>query len=128
MKEIVYASQAPSAIGTYNQAVKNNGFIYTSGQLGIDPQTGYIVEGGIGDETLRALQNINIILEEAGANKSSILKLTVFITDLEGFNYVNNSFKIFFQGVDYPARSTVEVSALPMDAKVEIECVAFLGE
>jgi len=128
MKKIIHTSEAPSAIGTYNQAVQIGGFIYTSGQLGIDPQVGDLVQGGIGKETLRALQNIHIILKEAGVDKSNMLKLTVFITDLEGFKHVNDSFKIFFQGVEYPARSTVEVSALPMGAKVEIECVAFIGE
>ena len=74
------------------------------------------------------MQNIDIILHAAGVDKSHIVKLTVFVTDLKGFNFVNDSFRTFFQSVDFPARSTVEVSALPMDAKVEIECVAFTRE
>ena len=128
MKKIIHTLDAPSAIGTYNQAVQSHGFIYTSGQLGINPHTGKLVDGGIGAETFRALQNIDVILHAAGVDKSHIVKLTVYVTDLKGFNYVNESFKTFFHGVEFPARSTVEVSALPMGAKVEIECVACTSE
>ena len=128
MKKIIHTLDAPSAIGTYNQAVQSHGFIYTSGQLGINSHTGKLVDGGIGAETFRALQNIDVILQAAGVDKSHIVKLTVYVTDLKGFNYVNESFKTFFHGVEFPARSTVEVSALPMGAKVEIECVACTSE
>ena len=128
MKKIIHTIEAPSAIGTYNQAVQTLGLIYTSGQLGINPAKGKLVEGGIGAETFRALQNIDFILQAAGVDKSHIMKLTVYVTDLKGFNYVNESFKTFFHGVEFPARSTVEVSALPMGAKVEIECVACTSE
>ena len=126
MKKIFHTPYAPAAIGTYNQAVQSNGFIYTAGQVGIVPGTGKIIEGGIKSETFRALQNIDAILKAAGVDKSHIVKLTVFVTDLRGFNYVNESFKAFFSGIDFPARSTVEVSGLPLNAKVEIECIAFV--
>ena len=126
MKKILHTPDAPAAIGTYNQAVQSNGFIYTAGQVGIIPRTGKIIEGGIKSETFRALQNIDAILKAAGVDKSHIVKLTVFVTDLRGFNYVNESFKAFFSGIDFPARSTVEVSGLPLNAKVEIECIAFV--
>ena len=126
MKKILHTPDAPAAVGTYNQAVQSNGFIYTAGQVGIIPRTGKIIEGGIKSETFRALQNIDAILKAAGVDKSHIVKLTVFVTDLKGFNYVNESFKAFFSGIDFPARSTVEVSGLPLNAKVEIECIAFL--
>ena len=126
MKKIIHTPDAPAAIGTYNQAVQSNGFIYTAGQVGIVPGTGKIIEGGIKSETFRALQNIDAILKTAGVDKSHIVKLTVFVTDLRGFNYVNESFKAFFSGIDFPARSTVEVSGLPLNAKVEIECIAFV--
>ena len=126
MKKILHTPDAPAAIGTYNQAVQSNGFIYTAGQVGIVPGTGKIIEGGIKAETFRALQNIDAILKAAGVDKSHIVKLTVFVTDLRGFNYVNESFKAFFSGIDFPARSTVEVSGLPLNAKVEIECIAFV--
>ena len=126
MKKTLYTPNAPAAIGTYNQAVQSKGFIYTAGQVGIIPGTGKIIEGGIKSETIRALQNIDAILKAAGVDKSHIVKLTVFVTDLRGFNYVNESFKAFFNGIDFPARSTVEVSGLPLNAKVEIECIAFV--
>ena len=126
MKKILHTPDAPTAVGTYNQAVQSNGFIYTAGQVGIIPRTGKIIEGGIKSETFRALQNIDAILKAAGVDKSHIVKLTVFVTDLRGFNYVNESFKAFFSGIDFPARSTVEVSGLPLNAKVEIECIAFV--
>ena len=126
MKKILHTPYAPASIGTYNQAVQSNGFIYTAGQVGIVPDTGKIIEGGIKSETFRALQNIDAILKAAGVDKSHIVKLTVFVTDLRGFNYVNDSFKAFFSGIDFPARSTVEVSGLPLNAKVEIECIAFV--
>ena len=126
MKKILHTPDAPAAIGTYNQAVQSMGFIYTAGQVGIVPGTGKIIEGGIKSETFRALQNIDAILKAAGVDKSHIVKLTVFVTDLRGFNYVNESFKAFFSGIDFPARSTVEVSGLPLNAKVEIECIAFV--
>jgi len=126
MKKIIHTPDAPTAIGTYNQAVQSNGFIYTAGQVGIVPGTGKIIEGGIKSETFRALQNIDAILKAAGVDKSHIVKLTVFVTDLRGFNYVNESFEAFFSGIDFPARSTVEVSGLPLNAKVEIECIAFV--
>ena len=126
MKKILHTPDAPTAIGTYNQAVQSKGFIYTAGQVGIVPGTGKIIEGGIKAETFRALQNIDAILKAAGVDKSHIVKLTVFVTDLRGFNYVNESFKAFFSGIDFPARSTVEVSGLPLNAKVEIECIAFV--
>jgi len=126
MKKIIHTPYAPAAIGTYNQAVQSKGFIYTAGQIGIIPGTGKLVEGGVKTETFRALQNINAILRAAGVDKSHIVKLTVFVTDLRGFNYVNESFKAFFGGIDFPARSTVEVSGLPLGAKVEIECIAFV--
>ena len=126
MKKILHTPDAPAAIGTYNQAMQSNGFIYTAGQVGIVPGTGKIIEGGIKSETFRALQNIDAILKAAGVDKSHIVKLTVFVTDLRGFNYVNESFKAFFSGIDFPARSTVEVSGLPLNAKVEIECIAFV--
>jgi 2-iminobutanoate/2-iminopropanoate deaminase len=126
MKKILHTPDAPAAIGTYNQAVQSKGFIYTAGQVGIVPGTGKIIEGGIKSETFRALQNIDAILKAGGVDKSHIVKLTVFVTDLTGFNYVNESFNTFFGGIDFPARSTVEVSGLPLNAKVEIECIAFV--
>ena len=126
MKSIIHTPDAPTAIGTYNQGVKSNGFIFTAGQIGVDPHTCKLVSGGIKKESFRALQNIDAILRASGVDKTHIVKLTVFLTDLRGFNYVNESFRTFFGDLDFPARSTVEVSGLPLGAKVEIECIATL--
>jgi 2-iminobutanoate/2-iminopropanoate deaminase len=124
MKKIIHTPDAPAAIGTYNQAVEINGFIYTSGQIGIEPGTGTLVGGGMKEQTMRVLNNIDAILTAAGLDNTSIIKLTVFLTDLEGFGHVNDAFKRYFGDVDFPARSTVEVSDLPLGAMVEIECIA----
>ena len=94
MKKIIYTPDAPAAIGTYNQAVEINGFIYTSGQIGIEPGTGRLVDGGMKEQTMRVLNNIDAILTAAGLDKASIIKLTVFLTDLEGFGDVNDAFQI----------------------------------
>ena len=126
MKSIIHTPDAPTAIGTYNQGVKSNGFIFTAGQIGVDPHTNKLVSGGIKKESFRALQNIDAILRASGVDKTHIVKLTVFLTDLRGFNYINESFRTFFGDLDFPARSTVEVSGLPLGAKVEIECIATL--
>ena len=124
MKKIIHTPDAPAAIGTYNQAVEINGFIYTSGQIAIKPGTGTLVDGGMKEQTMRVLNNIDAILSAAGLDKTSIIKLTVFLTDLKGFGQVNDAFKSYFGDIDFPARSTVEVSDLPLKAMVEIECIA----
>ena len=124
MKKIIHTPDAPAAIGTYNQAIEINGFIYTSGQIGIEPGTGTLVDGGMKEQTMRVLNNIDAILAAAGLDNTSIIKLTVFLTDLDGFGDVNDAFQSYFGNVDFPARSTVEVSGLPLDAMVEIECIA----
>ena len=124
MKKIIHTPDAPAAIGTYNQAVEINGFIYTSGQIGIEPGTGRLVDGGMKEQTMKVLNNIDAILTASGLDKTSIIKLTVFLTDFKGFGDVNDAFQSYFGDVDFPARSTVEVSGLPLGAMVEIECIA----
>lgn len=126
MKRVIQTKNAPAAIGTYSQAVQYGEFLYTSGQIGIDIETGQLVKGGIEIETMRVLQNIEAILEAININKSHIIKLTVFLIDLSMFESINRAFEKFFDNSEFPARSTVEVSRLPMDARVEIECIAFL--
>ena len=124
MKKIIHTPDAPAAIGTYNQAVEINGLIYTSGQIGIEPGTGTLVDVGMKEQTMRVLNNIDAILTAAGLDKTSIIKLTVFLTDVEGFGHVNAAFQSYIGNVHFPARSTVEVSGLPLGAMVEIECIA----
>ena len=124
MKKIIHTLDAPAAIGTYNQAVEINGFIYTSGQIGIEPETGRLVDGAMKEQTMKVLNNIDAILTASGLDKTSIIKLTVFLTDLKGFGDVNDAFQLYFGDVEFPARSTVEVSGLPLGAMVEIDCIA----
>ena len=128
MKEIIKTSNAPSAIGTYNQGIKANGFLFTSGQIGIDPASGKLVDGGIISQTDRTLININAILNESGIQKESIIKLSVFLINLGDFEHINDSFSKFFNNSNFPARTTIEVSRLPLDALVEIDCVAILNK
>ena len=96
----------------------------TSGQIGIDPGTGKMVEGGIKPQVNRVLNNINAILSETGLNKESIIKLTVFLKDFNDFSTVNDVFTEFFGEKEFPARTTVEVSELPLGALIEIDCIA----
>ena len=124
MRNIVKTDKAPAAIGTYNQAVETNGLLFTSGQVGIDPETGKMVEGGIKTQVNRVLNNINAILSETGLNKESIIKLTVFLKDFNDFSTVNDVFTEFFGEKEFPARTTVEVSELPLGALIEIDCIA----
>lgn len=125
MKKILSTKKAPAAIGTYSQGVVLDNLIFTSGQIGIDPSTGTIMQGGIEAETKQVLENIESILIEGGVDRSNIVKLTVYLKDFADFPVINNQFKEFFIDCTYPARSTVEVSKLPMDAMVEIDCIAY---
>jgi len=127
MKKIIKTKKAPEAIGPYSQAVSVNGFLFTAGQIGIDPSNGQLVEGGAEKEIERVMQNLDAILDAEGLDKMNITKLTVYVTDLSNFNIVNNAFKNYFGNIDFPARSTVEVSALPLGAMVEVDCIAFLS-
>ena len=124
MRNIIKTNKAPAAIGTYSQAVESNGILFTSGQLGIDPETSEMVEGGVEDQAIRVLKNIYAILSESGLDKTSIIKLNVFLKDLDDFSIVNDTFKEFFGDNEFPARTTVEVSELPLGALIEIDCIA----
>ncbi|RPH06563.1 MAG: RidA family protein [bacterium TMED46] len=124
MRNIIKTNKAPAAIGTYSQAVESNGILFTSGQVGIDPETSEMVEGGVADQAIRVLKNIYAILSESGLDKTSIIKLNVFLKDLDDFSIVNDTFKEFFGDNEFPARTTVEVSELPLGALIEIDCIA----
>lgn len=121
-KKIIECKEAPEAVGTYSQGVIFNGVYYFSGQIGIEPKTGYLVEGVL-DQIKQILQNIDALLASQNLKRENIIKTTVFLTDLENFGSVNDEYKLFFEK-PYPARSCVEVSALPKDALVEIEVIA----
>ena len=124
MRKVIASTDAPSAIGTYSQGIETNGLVFTSGQIGLDPNTGKMVDGGIYAQTVQSLQNIDAILRAVHLDRAAIAKLTVFVKDLNDFPSVNKAFENYFDGIEYPARSTVEVSELPIGALVEIECIA----
>ncbi len=113
----------PFAGAPYNQAVKAGGLVFCAGQVGIDPATGTLVDGGVGAQARRAMQNLAAVLEAAGSGVERICKTSIFITDLGDFGTVNEVYGSFF-AADPPARSTVQVAGLPGGAAVEIEAIA----
>ena len=121
-KRAIQTSKAPAAIGPYSQAIRVNGFVYTSGQLGLDPETGELKEG-VQAQTHQAFKNIQAILEEEGLDLNHIVKTTVFLKDMNDFAAVNEVYATYFIG-SFPARSAVEVARLPKDGLVEIEAIA----
>jgi 2-iminobutanoate/2-iminopropanoate deaminase len=123
MKKAVATHAAPSAIGPYSQAIAQGDLIFCSGQIGLDPASGKIVEGGIEAETRRVLENLREVLIAAGLTLAHVIKTTVFVVDLADFATVNRIYGEHFEA-PYPARSTVQVAALPRDARVEIEAIA----
>ena len=125
MKERVQTDKAPKAIGPYSQAIKASGLLFASGQVPIDPATGDLIQGTIGEQTVRALQNLQAVLEAAGTSLGRVVKTTVFLADMNDFGEMNAAYGTFFSDLP-PARSTVEVSRLPKDARVEIDVIALL--
>ena len=121
-KEIISTTNAPKAIGPYSQAVKTNNLMFISGQIPMDPTTGNLVEGSIEDEANQVLKNLKSICEAAGYSLDDAVKITIFLTDLGNFAVVNDVMKEHFSE-PYPARATVEVSALPLGVNVEIEAI-----
>lgn len=120
--EIISTTKAPGAIGPYSQAVRAGDMLFTSGQLGLDPATGALAEG-VRAQAEQALKNLGAILNEAGLDYKDVVKTVVFIKNMADFKTVNEVYAQYFTG-NYPARSCVEVAALPMGGLVEVECVA----
>ncbi len=121
--DVVTTGGAPKAIGPYSQAIATDGFIFTAGQVALDPATGELVVGGIADQTARALENLRAVLTAAGSSPSQVIKTTVFLVDMADFGAMNEVYGRFF-GDHRPARSTVAVAGLPRGALVEIEVIA----
>ncbi|HLH61389.1 MAG TPA: RidA family protein [Ktedonobacteraceae bacterium] len=119
----IHTTSAPAAIGPYNQAIRCGDLIYTSGQIALDPATGELVGEDIAAQTHRVLQNLQAVLNSAGSSLSSVIKTTVFLTQMSDFQAMNAVYASYFEGVA-PARSTVAVAELPRKARVEIECIA----
>jgi 2-iminobutanoate/2-iminopropanoate deaminase len=123
MKSIITTAEAPAPIGPYNQAVEAGGFLFISGQVCIDPATGDLKNRDIQEETHQVMRNLRAILEKAGRNFSHVVKTTIFITDMNQFSEINGIYGKYFEG-DFPARETVQVSALPKFVNVEISMIA----
>lgn len=124
-KEAILSAAAPAPVGPYSQAVKVGPLLFVSGQIPLD-SSGNKVAGSVTKETEQVLQNLQAVLEAAGARMDQVVKTTVFLTDLNDFKFMNQVYEKFFPGVP-PARSTVQVVKLPRDAKVEIEAIAVLA-
>ncbi|HVG18113.1 MAG TPA: RidA family protein [Blastocatellia bacterium] len=123
MRDRVQTDNAPKAIGPYSQAIKANGMVFASGQIPLDPSTMQVVEGGIREQTERVMNNLKAVLEAAGTSLDRVVKTTVYLADLNDFTEMNDTYGSFF-GEKPPARTTVEVSRLPRDVRVEIDVIA----
>ena len=131
MKEIIATADAPSALGPYAQGIKVNDMIFASGQLPVNPKTNEMVAGGITEQTEQVLLNLRAVLEEGEATLDDIVKVNIFMIDLDDFDAMNAVYKLFFPNTEtstnlLPARSTVQVSRLPRDAQIEMEAIAVI--
>jgi 2-iminobutanoate/2-iminopropanoate deaminase len=126
-RETVTAEGAPKAAGPYSHAVKSNGLFFLSGQTPIDPQTGALVEGSIGDRTRRCLDNLAIVAAAAGASLEDAVRMGIYVTDISTFKDVNEAYGTYFPS-DPPARSTIGVASLPLGADVEIDAILALPD
>ncbi len=130
-KKKIETNAAPSAIGPYSQAIIQNGFVFCSGQIPLDPTTGVLAPADVAAQTKQVLKNVAGLLEASGSSPARIVKTSVFLTDLTKFDVFNKEYQTFFEsvapGVPFPARSTFQVGALPRGAMVEIEVIATVG-
>lgn len=124
-KKVVETADAPKAIGAYSQAIVAGGFAFVSGQIGLDPKTGNMVEGGVAEQTERVMKNLEAVLRAANSDFDSVVKATIFLADINDFAKVNEIYGRRFKA-PFPARATVQVARLPRDARVEIELAAIV--
>lgn len=122
-KEVIHTDAAPGVVGPYSQGVRAGGFIFTAGQIALDPVSGKMVGDTIEEQTRRVLENLKAVLEAAGSGMHKVVKTTVFITDMAQFARMNAVYTEYFPA-PYPARSTLPMAALPLGGLVEIECIA----
>jgi 2-iminobutanoate/2-iminopropanoate deaminase len=122
-REIIATDQAPGAVGPYSQAVRVGDFVFTAGQIALDPATGQMVEGGIEAQARQALTNVSAVLEAAGTSLANVVKTTVFLADMGEFKAMNGVYAEFFPDAP-PARSAVQAAALPLGARIEVEAIA----
>ncbi|MEC7799283.1 MAG: Rid family detoxifying hydrolase [Candidatus Neomarinimicrobiota bacterium] len=125
-RSVINDANAPNPIGSYNQAVVANGFVFTAGQIAIDPSNGELVDGSFKDRVDQVFKNLSAILERAGTDLSKVVKFTVFLTDMSHYSDVNDVFNKWLDEDNAPARSLVAVKGLPAGTDVEIECVALV--
>jgi 2-iminobutanoate/2-iminopropanoate deaminase len=123
LKHYVDIPNAPKAVGSYSIACEANGFIFLSGQIALDPNTGMLISGGVEEQATQVLKNISAILKSTNVLKENIVKTTIFLKNMSDFSIVNKIYSDFFVETSPPARSTVEVAALPLGALVEIELI-----
>lgn len=126
-RKIIHTAKAPDAVGPYSQGVGIGSFVFTAGQIGLDPESGQLVSNDIRIQTEQVLNNLRAILQAAGADLDDVVKTTVFLLDMSEFAAMNDVYKTFFQGQP-PARSAVQVAALPLGARVEIEAIAHVRD
>ncbi|WP_139537178.1 RidA family protein [Klebsiella spallanzanii] len=126
MKQKIVTDKAPSAIGPYSQAIQFSNLVFTSGQLPLDPETMMFPAGGIKEQTIQSLKNVQSILEKSGASLQTVVKTTCFLSDMGHFAEFNQVYEEFFGTEDAPARSCVQAAKLPKDALVEVEAIAFV--
>ena len=122
----VHSDGAPAAIGPYSQAIVSGGFVFTAGQIALQPETGTMVEGGVEAQAVRALENLTAVLDAAGASMSDVVKTTLYLADMDDFVTVNEIYARYFEQ-PYPARSAIQAGALPKGALVEIDAIARLA-
>jgi 2-iminobutanoate/2-iminopropanoate deaminase len=125
MKDVILTARAPKPIGPYSQAIKSNGFLFLSGQVALDPQSGELIGADVRQQTERVFENLNAVLEAGGTSFNHVVKTTVFLKDMNDFAAMNEVYARYFTAAP-PARSTVQAARLPKDALVEIEVIASL--
>ncbi|MCE4612237.1 MAG: RidA family protein [Desulfurococcales archaeon] len=126
-KRVISTSKAPAPVGPYSQGIVAGGFLFVSGQIPIDPSSGELVRGSFREQVVRVLENLKAIIEASGASLSRVVKVTVYLRNMDRFSEFNEIYKTYFPK-DPPARVVVEVSRLPKDAEIEVEAVAYLGD
>ena len=126
-KQVIKTKEAPEAIGPYSVGISAGGFVFTAGQIGIEPSTGEVVSGGVEAETRQALANLSKVLQSGGSSIDQVVKTTVFLRDIQDFTKMNGVYAEFFKE-NHPARSVVQVAALPKGVAVEIEAIALRSE
>lgn len=124
MKKVIFTKNAPPPIGPYNQAIVHNGLIYTSGQIAMDLATGQLIQASIEEETHLVMQHLAAILKQVNSTFEEVIKVTIFIQDMNNFSRINTVYASYFDEANAPARETVEVARLPKDAHIEISVIA----